>query len=105
MQANSVLRHIFLSLLFLSSTFPLCSQSIQGHFTQMTNEEIRLHGFEGLNTYTISSATTDENGHFQLNYSPSDYGMGYLVSSGDRPLFVILSEEDVVITGEGLTQP
>lgn len=71
----------------------------------MKGQEIRLEGFEGLKTYHIARCTIDERGHFQLGYSGSDLGGGYLVSADDKPFFVILSGEHVVLHGEALGVP
>jgi len=38
-----------------------------------------------------------------LNYSKSDYGVGYLMSADKNPFFVILSGEDIEIVGEALS--
>ena len=81
----------------------LCAQSITGHLSLLTNQSIKLEGFCGLKTYTISSTTIDEKGNFKLDYTTSDYGVGYLISADQKPLFVILSGEDIKIVGEVLS--
>lgn len=81
------------------------SQSVSGNFSKLKNQLITLEGFNGLKTYPISSTTTDEKGNFKLNYSKTDYGVGYLMSTDNKPLFVILSGEDIEIFGEALSQP
>jgi thiol-disulfide isomerase/thioredoxin len=94
-----------------SITFVLCqficfwsyAQTIAGNLSLLVNQEIRLEGFNGLKTYTISTATTDAKGNFQLNYSKSDYGVGYLMSADEKALFLILSGEDIEIQGEALS--
>src|SRR6056300_1525177 len=87
--------------------FVFCSssnaQTMSGNFTLLTNQEIKLEGFSGLNTYPISSTKVDEAGSFKLPYSKSDYGVGYLMSADEKPLFVILSGEDIEILGEALS--
>ena len=80
----------------------LNAQSITGNFNQLGNQPIQLEGFNGLKTYPISSATIDEKGNFNLTYSTADYGMGYLLSNDSKPLFVILSGENMEIIGESL---
>ncbi|WP_396162177.1 TlpA family protein disulfide reductase [Flavobacterium sp.] len=81
------------------------AQTITGNFSSIALQKIRLEGFSGLKTYVVSSSTTDEKGNFTLSYSKSDYGVGYLISSDNKPLFIILSGEDIVITGEALSVP
>jgi thiol-disulfide isomerase/thioredoxin len=84
----------------------ITSQNIKGNFLNLPYQTIRLEGFNGLNTYPISSTTTDEKGRFTLNYSKSDYGVGYLISSEvNKSLFLILSGENIVIQGEVLGFP
>jgi thiol-disulfide isomerase/thioredoxin len=86
--------------LLSSSAF---SQSILGNLKLLVNQEIKLEGFNGLKTYPISSTKIDANGNFKLNYSKADYGVGYLMSADEKPLFVILSGEDIEIVGEALS--
>ena len=71
----------------------------------LASKEVRLEGFDGLKTYTISNATIDAKGNFQLNYSKSDYGVGYLISADEKALFLILSGENIEIQGEALSYP
>ncbi len=89
------------------SCFVFCgslnAQSISGNFTLLTNQEIKLEGFSGLKTYPISSTKADGKGNFILPYSKSDYGVGYLMSADEKPLFVILNGEDIEIVGEALS--
>jgi thiol-disulfide isomerase/thioredoxin len=93
---------LFIFALFCNGLF---SQSLTGQFLKLSNQEIKLEGFVGLKTYTISSTTLDEKGNFKLSYSKADFGVGYLMSSDNKPLFVILSGEDIKIIGEALSQP
>ena len=92
---------IFLiSLIFGAS---VSAQSITGNLSLLVNKPIKLEGFNGLKTYLISTSTIDDKGNFKLIYSKSDYGVGYLMSANEKPLFVILSGEDVEIVGEALS--
>ena len=79
------------------------AQTIIGNLSLLVNQEIRLEGFNGLKAYPISTATIDAKGNFQLNYSKSDYGVGYLMSADEKALFLILSGEDIEIQGEALS--
>ena len=79
------------------------AQSITGRFTQLAKQEIKLEGFNGLKTYAVSNATADEKGDFKLSYAKEDFGVAYLISSDKKPLFVLLSGEDVEIIGEALS--
>ncbi len=91
---------ILLSTLFNSHAF---AQTITGNLSLFANQEIKLEGFNGFKTYLISNTKIDEKGNFTLNYSTSDYGVGYLTSADDKPLFVILCGEDVELAGEALS--
>lgn len=81
------------------------AQTISGNLSLLANQSIRLEGFNGLKTYSISSAKIDDKGHFMLKYSGADHGVGYLLSADNKAFFVILSGEDIEIKGEALSQP
>jgi hypothetical protein len=94
-----------LFLIFIFICDGISAQTISSTFSQLINQPIKLEGFTGLKTYTISSTTSDENGNFYINYSKADYGVGYLISSDNKPLFVILSGENIEILGNALNYP
>lgn len=96
--------YTFLTFYFLLFTFYLSSQSITGTLTMLGSQEIKLEGFNGLKTYPISSATIDSSGKFKLSYAKADHGVGYLMSKDNKPLFVILSGEDIEISGQALSE-
>ena len=79
------------------------AQTISGNLSLLVKQKIRLEGFNGLKTYPISSTTIDEKGKFQLSYSKLDYGVGYLISEDNKPLIVILSSENIEVSGEALS--
>jgi thiol-disulfide isomerase/thioredoxin len=79
------------------------TQTISGNLSLLAMQTIKLEGFNGLKTYPISSASIDAKGNFTLNYSKADYGAGYLLSADEKPLFVILSGEDIELVGEALS--
>ena len=91
---------VFIFILFYNG---LLAQSIKGQFLKIPNQTIKLEGFNGLNTYPISLTTTDVNGKFELSYSKTDYGVGYLMAVDNKPLFVILSGEEIELAGESLS--
>ena len=94
-----------IAFLYLISAQIIFSQSISGGFYNLSNQSIKLEGFTGLKTYAISSTTSDEKGNFYIIYSKADYGVGYLISSDNKPLFVILSGENIEILGNALNYP
>lgn len=89
-------------ILFIFFTTTLMGQSIEGNFSKLIDKKIKLEGFNGLKSYLISETSTDVNGNFKLTYSKSDYGVGYLISEENKPLLVILTGEDIEITGKSL---
>ncbi len=72
------------------------AQTISGNLSLLANQAIKLEGFNGLKTYPISTTTSDSMGNFNLQYTKADHGIGYLMSVDNKPLFVILSGEDMM---------
>jgi thiol-disulfide isomerase/thioredoxin len=95
--------NLFLIFIFISDG--ISAQTISGTFSQLINQPIKLEAFTGLKTYAVSSTTSDEKGNFKLNYTKSDGGVAYLMSSDNKPLFVILGGENIEILGEALSNP
>ncbi len=96
----------FICLIFLNINFSigLFCQTISGTISQLPIQYIKLEGFNGMNTYTISQTKTDEKGNFSLTYLSKDYGIGYLMATNDNPLLIILNGEDIILRGESLSQ-
>jgi len=92
-------------ILFTLLIYSTCinAETISGNLSLLHDQAIRLEGFNGLKTYLISSATIDGNGDFSLNYSRSDIGVGCLISSDNKPFIVLLSGEDIELSGEALS--
>lgn len=94
----------FVSFLFLLlAVKSVSAQTISGNLSLLANQAIKLEGFNGLKTYPISNTTIDAKGNFKLIYSKADEGVGYLMSADNKPLFVILSGEDIELSGEALS--
>lgn len=93
------------SFFFLIIHSGLFAQTILGQLSQLANQEIRLDGFNGFNTYPISYTVCDAQGGFKLTYSKTDYGVGYLMSSDKKAFFVILCGEEIQIKGLALNIP
>jgi len=79
------------------------SQTISGKFSLLANQEIKLEAFNGLKTYLVNTTIIDEKGNFTLKYTAKDYGVGYLMASDNKPLFLILSGENIEVVGEALS--
>ena len=101
---NRMKKYIIIGIVLQSNLFGF-AQTITGNLSLLANQTINLEGFNGLKTYPISKSTIDEKGNFKLNYSKADYGVGYLMSADEKPLFVMLSGEDVEIVGDALSAP
>lgn len=99
-----MLKYLLSFILFFLSFFTH-SQIISGKLSGLKNQSIKLECFVGLKTKNISNTIIDENGNFKLTYSKEDYGVGYLLSSDNKLLFIILNGEDIEIVGEALSQP
>ncbi len=99
-----MLKYLLSFILFFLSLFTH-SQIISGKLSGLKSQSVKLECFVGLKTKNISNTIIDENGNFKLTYSKEDYGVGYLLSSDNKPLFIILSGEDIKIVGEALSQP
>ena len=94
---------VLYTIFFCCISIALLSQVISGNLNLLKNAEIKLEGFNGLKNYTIATTKTDSVGNFKLSYSANDIGVGYLIATDDKPFFVILSGEDIEITGEALS--
>ena len=79
------------------------AQTISGKLSFLANQEISLEGFNGLQTYAIATTKIDANGNFKLAYASTDLGMGYLKSTDNKPLLVVLSGEEIELLGESLS--
>ena len=75
------------------------AQKVTGTFTALAHQAIRIEGFNGFQTYLIDSDTTNANGNFKLNYTNKDIGMGYIITSDNKPFIIILSGEDILLQG------
>ncbi|MFN3588806.1 MAG: peroxiredoxin family protein [Spirosomataceae bacterium] len=78
--------------------FITTAQSISGRLTEFPDKEIRLDGFNGFNSYNISTSITDGEGSFSLPYSKIDYGIGIISVGNQRIQVVILNGEAIRIT-------
>ncbi len=80
--------------------------AITGSFPALSNQYVKLVGFEGFNTYTIDSVKADEKGAFSLTFGKKDYGMGYLAAEDNKAFIVILApNENISLEGEALSLP
>ena len=78
------------------------AQTLEGQFSQLPNQSIKLLGFDNFDTYIIDSTQTDANGYFKLTYEAEDYGMGYLKTNSDKPFVLAIEENAPIIKGQNL---
>lgn len=98
---------LFVTLVFSAFVLSACSQeTIEGTFSAMPNETIRLIGYSGFDSYQIDEAKTDSNGNFSFKYGVKDYGCGYILGEKNQSYIVILnSDEKLIIRGSSLNEP
>ena len=91
----------FLLILSVFISFQGSSQNtVIGTFPGIANQNIKLVGFKGFQTYAIDSVQANEKGSFLLSYSDKDYGMGYLTTHDNKSFFIVLSGETIKLKGE-----
>jgi len=80
--------------------------TITGSFPTLSDQHVKLVGYDGFNTYTIDRVMVDANGYFKLSFSKEDYGMGYLETGEQEAYIVILAPgEHLQLKGEALSLP
>ena len=83
----------------------LQAQYLSGKLNALPNKPIKIAGFNGLKSYPISNNTTDAEGNFYLIYSASDYGVGVLQIENEKSFLVLLTGENIQLTGKSLNEP
>ncbi len=95
-----------ISVLLFVCAFAYSQNTITGTFHDLANKQITLVGYNCFDTYIIDSTKANKDGEFELSYSKQDFGMGYLLSEGDKPYIVILDEgEYIQLRGQTLELP
>ena len=90
----------------LLSIFSFSQNNITGTFPGLANQQIKLVGFKGFDTYAINSKQANEKGQFQLSFGTEDFGMAYLLSEDDKSFVVILAKnENLQLEGENFALP
>jgi len=85
------------------STVAWSQSTITGSFAALSNQQVKLVGFEGFNTCVIDSVRACEKGIFQLSFSKEDLGMAYLAAEDNQAFIVVLAEdENLKLEGEAL---
>jgi len=85
------------------SVTAIAQNTITGSFPALSNQQVKLMGYEGFDTYVIDHTKADDKGSFKLSFSKKDYGMGYLESEDEQAFIVILAPgENLHLEGERL---
>ena len=87
---------LFVLLFFKSSA----QNSFVGNFSSIKGQTIRLMGFQGADVLAIDSTVVNAIGNFELHYSNAYLGMGYLLTSENKPYMVVLEKGKVQLTGQ-----
>src|SRR5690554_4891921 len=103
LQIRPCVFNVFVSFLIIIST-NIYSQNLSGNLKNHTNQKVFLIGFNGFETIQIAKDSIDAFGNFNLKYK--DYkGMGYIESSDESKLFVVINEPNIMISGKHLKIP
>jgi thiol-disulfide isomerase/thioredoxin len=99
---NNLLTSIFLYIL----SQVVIAQNVQiGNFPALAGQEIKLIGIEGFDQFTIDSTIVSKEGFFELRYSNSEVGMGYLITANGKAHLVVLDHENIQLSGKDLSVP
>jgi peroxiredoxin len=95
------MKKVFLILFLLSITILQINaqNTITGNFSSIIGQTIRLMGYQGADVFTIDSSIVNYEGNFELHYSNVNLGMGYLLTSENKPYMVVLEKGNVQLTG------
>ena len=97
---------IIIVFLLFTSVFVYSQNTITGTFSGLTNQQVKLLGFNGFATYAIDSVQADGKGVFKLRYSKQDFGMAYLLSENEKTFVVLLADkENLKLKGITLALP
>ena len=91
---------IILSLLCLVAVNTNAQNKIIGNFSSIKGQTIRLMGYRGAEVYSVDSSKVDSQGNFELRYSDTSLGMGYLLTSENTPYMAVLEKGKVHLSGQ-----
>ncbi|MEN8122855.1 MAG: TlpA disulfide reductase family protein [Bacteroidota bacterium] len=96
---------VIIHILLLVSAFVYSQNTVTGTFPGIANQQIKFFGFKGFDTYVIDSIQANEKGEFKLSYGEKNYCMGYLSAQDNKPFFIVLSGEMIILKGETFALP
>jgi hypothetical protein len=91
---------LIITILLFVSVFVYPQNTISGTFSGIVNQQVKLFGFNGFETYVIDSIQADEKGGFKLSYGEKDYGMAYLSAQDNKPFLIVLNGAEIKLIGE-----
>lgn len=92
--------------LLFTCVFAYSQNIIISSFPGHANQQIKLLGFKGFDTYPIDSIQANSKGEFNLKFSKNDDGMAYLIAEDGKSFMIILAEnENLQLRGETLALP
>jgi len=92
------------NLLIITSVWS--QNTVTGTFTDLTNQQIKLVGYLGLESYLIDSTQSNDKGEFVLSFDKEDCGMAYLLSQNNKSFVIILAEnENLQLSGVNFELP
>ncbi len=89
-------------ILLFFCTVSFSQNTIKGTIPTLANQQVKLSGFQGFDTYIIDSTTVNENGVFQLTFGKKDYGMGYLSAEDNKAFIILLADNEKLKLQGGL---
>lgn len=95
---------LFLTFHFINfQLYTASGQNITGTFAGLANQQIKLVGFNGFDTYTIDSTSVNGKGVFNLLYGEQDFGMGYLMADDNTSFVLVLERNNIQLQGSNFS--
>jgi thiol-disulfide isomerase/thioredoxin len=99
------LKQFFFGIVSLFVFSKLQAQSIKCKMPLNVGESVKLESFKGFKNYTVANINVTKEGFFELNFTPVDYGMAYLIVKGQKPFLIVLANEEIEIEAETFNNP
>ena len=79
------------------------AQTIIGSISSLAGQLVKFGSFNGLQSKNLDSLIVNANGDFSFKFSTDKPCIGYLITSENKPFFLILDKgENIQLTGESL---
>lgn len=90
-------------LLLIGSTYSF--GQVAGTLKYHANQQIKLLGYSGFETIELAQTKLDNDGNFSFTDITSYKGMGYLETSDNSQLFMVINEPNITVKGIHLKNP